>query len=155
MDIKKLDINGYKFDGQVILTDPCYVLGHVSSSPYLWSEFCNLLFANGGGSVARDGTFFEVDGYVMFVCDTKDGDGCYPVTDKQGSVIGNLSVDAGMLSVMPQGLVDRIKEFDRWDLVLVADGGDIEVLGEGDFKVGDLTVTTSKFYEELEMEEYD
>jgi hypothetical protein len=69
-----------------------------------WGDFCDKLFKGDSES----GIMFEYDGIPFFVWGTAYGDGNYPVV-RNGFCIGSCGVDAGLLSIFPEKLVDLLE----------------------------------------------
>lgn len=139
--------------GKYWLGDPCYIYPENR-----WSEFCDSLettveIPNGIAS-GDNCPFITKEG--IFVNDTEYGDGYYPVL-KNNRNIGNLGVDAGLLSLVPLKLAET---FDKYynkrphgtskDLGIILDmpkNFTVEVDG-GNFSFEDYDVITSDFYED-------
>jgi hypothetical protein len=84
------------FSGTVVITDPCYLLGHISTDKDLWSRLCGAWFSDDGKAMGIDGTCVVVYKGVQFlITSTKYGDGGYKV-----SGAGRFSVDAGLMCVV-------------------------------------------------------
>jgi hypothetical protein len=147
MKIEKLNITKYKFEGNVVITDPCYVFGGI---PGFWDTFCSILFEyeDQGVDIKEEGLFVTIDSHVVFICNTCYGDGRYPLIDRNGKTIGYLPVDAGLLSVIPEELVRSISDFTCYNLVQIIEGGVVLAQGNGDFQIGDYIVITSDFDED-------
>lgn len=125
--------------GRYWVGDPCYVFPKDR-----WTEFCNALFKeeySGSGVMMIDGD------KRFFVCGTAYGDGCYALR-KNGNVVGECGVDAGLLSIVP---AEYVTEWDPQELSHDDFGGVFVTLEKeafivasgGNFRFGPFSVNTS------------
>jgi len=139
-----------KFEkGQYWIGDLCYIY-----PDDFWSDYVEEAFegTNGRGKDWQ-GAILEYNGIKVFTCNTCYGDGCYPVR-KNGQVIGQCGVDAGMLSLVPVSLAQTWPEWkEKKELGIIIDvekDFTIEVFGEqkrkGNWRFLDYDVITD--YEE-------
>ena len=79
--------------------DPCYVYPKKE-----WSKFCNTIPYDNHGNFDNFFTTTYND-IPFFVTSTAYGDGCYKLTKNGSPVVGELGVDAGLLSIIPEELI--------------------------------------------------
>ena len=92
--------------GRYWVGDPCYVYPDAE-----WSDFVDLMYdydEEGGHEVChlKDGGIATYDNVQFFISNTRWGDGYYPLI-QNGQIIGGLGVDAGLLSVIPEELINK------------------------------------------------
>ena len=155
----------YNFEGQkCLVVDPCYILQEdFDGGPYdALCRACSPTYQPEN----RDKNLFiemECEGEYAFIFGTRYGDGCYPVS--QGSELkGRAPVDAGILGVFPESMLEKIGvSTDNNQLGVVVDG----VSGHVEHDNGNVTfgwgsrhydyievVTGQEAYDEEEEEEY-
>ncbi|RTL01315.1 MAG: hypothetical protein EKK57_04990 [Proteobacteria bacterium] len=88
--------------GKYVITDPCYILDNNSEAhDDIWGDWLEKYdyfeYAN----------YAEHEGIRFFAACTAYGDGCYPLY-KNGVEIASLGVDAGLLSIIPFSLVEKL-----------------------------------------------
>jgi len=123
--------------GKYWVGDPCYVYPDKE-----WRAFCGTLL-NGKFEehVAVYGT------KQFFVTSTAHGDGCYALLRDGKMVPGELGVDTGLLSIIPQALVrlwDTKKEANRLGIWVTIDSDcEVTVPRLGVFTFGPYSVNTT------------
>lgn len=134
--------------GKYLCTDPCYVYDKGENRDN-WSKFCNRLFKMDGrdGVVTRD-----EEGNEFLVIGTAHGDGSFPLYENN-NLIANLSVDAGLLSVIPLKLAKKWSKFDEnsrhWKVIELKEDAEFSS-GGGNFEFGPFKVVTDGSDEEDE-----
>lgn len=109
VDCAEQNINSASLEaGTYILIDPCYFFDDDIDSK-LWSNICDLLWDHNDHS--RTPMNMAVcdkhdDIHDVYIDSTAYGDGGYPVLDADNVELGNCSVDAGLLSIIPKALFD-------------------------------------------------
>lgn len=130
--------------GKFWVGDPCYIFADNA-----WQKLCELMYPNHNEPDFNDRDsvrVVEVDGVKCYLFGTAHGDGTYELK-RSGEVIGELGVDAGMLSVIPMEIV----KLRGWGKTKWA-GTEIDLLGNhkkqigvdgGDFFYDTLSINTS------------
>lgn len=127
--------------GDYWVGDPCYVFSDKD-----WSKLCGLMFPNGEAEFDDSNTVrvVRVDGKYCFLFGTAHGDGCYPLREGR-KLVGELGVDAGMLSMIPVALLKK-KGWgeNQWLGTVVTLNGSVEKIGvtNGDFHYGKYKIKT-------------
>lgn len=86
--------------GRYWVGDLCYVYPDEE-----WGQFCDADFGKTEHCIDKDGAIGRYHGgYFFFVAGTAYGDGIYPLR-KNGQVLSNMGVDAGLLALVPMELV--------------------------------------------------
>jgi len=119
----------FKFKaGKYQVVDPCYVLKEED-----YEKCCNMC--------GMFGLIKTKSGKNILVCGTACGDGCYPVI-KDRNIIGDASVDSGMLSLVP---IDEEFELDGLGVEITLDKEEIAEESDirGNWKIGDYDVATA------------
>lgn len=151
----------YPFNNEVIeinevcyMGDPCYVI------PYdKWDDFCDLMFDGENEFNDRESVrVFELDtGEKSYWFGTAHGDGVYYLEENHG-VVGEMGVDAGMLSIIPRSFLNKVLtdggadandafnhiKSRRLGVVKKIDMKDKMNVSNGDFTFGTLKMETSK-----------
>ena len=140
MKIKLNDGVEEVLNGEYLVVDPCYLIRGGDS----WEKVNSLFFDTDD----TDNNWLLVDGYLMFMWSTSDGDGSYPVY-LNGKEIGKSTVDSGTLAFIPTELVNKTlsktKKSEREimaGVVVTLDKVEPD-LAHGDVHAGDIEVYTS------------
>lgn len=128
------------FEGQLIITDPCYYINN-----NVWQLLCEEVFFNGTESTefTKAGTIYIGSAKILY-SSTAYGDGEFEVEDCMGVTQKTFGVDSGVMAVITKSDYERIsyKELDKRLFALVEDfDGTVTATKEGNFR-GDLTVCT-------------
>jgi hypothetical protein len=126
----------------VIITDPCYFIPNK-----LWSNIVDLMFEDKENPIDR-GTLYINNLPILFNA-TAYGDGCYSVYRVNEGRIGSAGVDAGMLCIAKQYVIEAIMEMDNKDsypthMFVPSDklSGDVTVADNGNF-YGQIEIKTN------------
>ena len=96
--------------GQYIVIDLCYIYPDDEWSEYCDNDFSGEEYKHKGKSWA--GAILNYDGFDIFTCSTKWGDGGYPLYKNNELLTDDLCVDAGMLALIP---VKLAKTWPQWE----------------------------------------
>jgi len=147
LESEHLDLKGQYWFG-----DPCYVFPEDK-----WQELCRLMWPNGRDFDDTNAVrVVEVDGEKCYLIGTAYGDGCYPLV-KNENVVGELGVDAGMLSMIPMKLVksEGWGKTARCGVKLTLDGTVQRIsVDDGDFTYGNIRMITSDNYDDDTEQNY-
>jgi len=144
--------------GRYLIVDPCYVFPDER-----WSEFCDTMFAIPGNKnccLDSQGLVFSDNDIEFFVCGTAHGDGYYSLKES-GISIGGCGVDAGLLAIIPENLIEKWNSKDKYTGIHENFGGvwidikkdtPIEVYRDGCFSFGSFDMNTDWENEEEEMD---
>jgi len=116
-------------EGGFWVGDPCYILPDRD-----WPVFCEESF-----DYEENVALYDYDGENFIAWDTKNGDGDYSLK-VDNSTVKRLSVDAGMISVIPMSLVKKFGAT-AGSLALGCIVKDISYLVLNSFSDGDISVT--------------
>lgn len=157
--IELQDVTNKRFDGDVIVTDPCYFV-----SDSIWNNFVELLFdENTPKEMNKSGlAVITVEGKTceFLYTQTAYGYGDFGLQHNSGTLVGrsSIGVDAGMISVALLEdaiyLADDPPELERdyYPKILNFKG---EVSLQNSNFVGNITVRTDRYSEEYDDEEED
>lgn len=138
--------------GKYWVGDPCYVFPRDK-----WGNLCDTLYELDIQEI-NNGVIFEYNNIPFFVCVTAYGDGSYALM-RDWETVAELGVDAGLLSVIPLGLVELWKEHtdleDFGAIITLTESCDIRA-EHGNFSFGEYYVnTTGTDYEDEEEDDWD
>lgn len=141
-----------QFEGDVIITDPCYFI-----KDEIWSALCSQAwFDNGKNTPFTDGGTLYYNGATILYSSTANGDGTYDVIEVDGIRHSSFGVDAGMMAVVTREDLEKIANEDFAIDTLCAYvedfHGTVDADGEGNF-LGSLEVWTDGSKEEEEEED--
>jgi hypothetical protein len=138
--------NSFSFDtedviltpGRYLVVDPCYVVPNE-----MWSDFCGASFVNHAATRA------SFDGISFFCQGTAHGDGCF-VLKCGNKTVGECGVDAGLLSIIPETLIQLWNSEKNYDGMWPNMGGVwVEIkentpvhYGDGNFSFGAFRMKT-------------
>ena len=100
--------------GLYYIGDPCYLIVHSDEGMKAWGEFCDE-FNNKENNTSQ--ALVKLPWGTFWVANTYDGDGAYPLVDREGKALKHLPVDAGLISVIPIQKLDLTKSFWTWDTI--------------------------------------
>lgn len=90
--------------GEYVFVDPCYIF---AEPLFQWSDLCSQIFCTEGDT--SSGTY-SVEGQKVLWGQTRYGDGAYPMGNGGRGVV---SVDAGLICIVPRSLYDLIVKGDE------------------------------------------
>lgn len=130
--------------GKYVISDPCYFYPDSD-----WMALINRKFIDGH---SIEGVHRDEEGNEFIIVDTKYGDGRYDLK-RRGAPIGNLSVDAGCISIIPFEVAERWAEIDdrkgfdgvpRRSQVIELLSDESFEFGDGNFSFGPFSVNTGE-----------
>lgn len=132
--------------GRYIVIDPCYIFPDEH-----WGSFVSNNYDNGEEGKDLQGADVELETGRFFFCATAYGDGEYPLFRGCSEHLGDLGVDAGILSLIPIDLAKTWPEFEENKHLGIEVNVDedfaIRILGRGsrpgDWKFSNYRVITS------------
>ncbi len=128
--------------GDYWVIDPCYVVPDAD-----WSQVCDMLYPDTGIDDKVLCSYLSFENIPFFINGTAYGDGEYPLYNvKTQKLIGTMCVDAGLLAIIPVGLVaqwDKGNEVKRLGQMVSLDKETKVYARGGDFDFGDYQVITS------------
>ena len=137
--------------GKYYIGDPCYIWPDDK-----WDEFCNELdYGNG--------QILEFEGKGLYVFSTAFGDGVYDLIQNDLK-IRYLSVDAGLLSIIPLDLIESmpnhklegIRTETYYKIIEITEDIKINEVGKGHIKFGEYSINTDECIYDGEYDgEYD
>jgi hypothetical protein len=141
-----------QFEGDVIITDPCYFI-----KDEIWSALCGeAWFDNGKNTPFTDGGTLYYNGATILYSSTAHGDGSYDVTEVDGIRHSSFGVDAGMMAIVTREDLEKISNEDFAIDTLCAYvedfHGTVDADGDGNF-TGNLEVWTDGSKEEDDEED--
>jgi hypothetical protein len=138
LDIQKLeDVEPFRMKCNAYIGDPCYVIKDRAT----WADLCDKMW-DGKIDRTRDGAVVTTDKGKFFICSTAYGDGCYPVNEGD-SMVSEVGVDAGLLSIIPLELLDEVEAGDNlYSLGYKTEVNGVVTAEGGNFDIGNLSVIT-------------
>jgi hypothetical protein len=136
-----------QFEGDVIITDPCYFI-----KDEIWSALCSQVwFDNGKNTSFTDRGTIYYNGATILYSSTAYGDGSYNVTEVDGIKHSSFGVDAGMMAIVTREDLEKIcnEDFEIDTLCAYVEDfhGIVDADGDGNF-TGNLEVCTDGSNEE-------